>query len=275
MLSSEPQQLAISFSDGPEAEKVVESEPSAEPELTFAGEAEEPTAVDEAPLSALVGIGSSAEAARGELECPRYLSGWDDPRCVFNSDYQIALLDKLNVQDIFGLVRKLGQSDADELSSVFDESMLRSHAFRLTPRYRTQIPTLCKLSGNSRFIFDMFGNLRRVKPGFEIDESARRQQVELLSTLYSNRGEPLSLWNLLITQTVQRKLKWELGVRSLPKLVVLSASELRQKGLTTSEVHSIVSALNEWDAGPISLGVASEKVELARQAAVGGLVSRG
>lgn len=193
MLSSEPQQLAISFSDGPEAEKVVESEPSAEPELTFAGEAEEPTAVDEAPLSALVGIGSSAEAARGELECPRYLSGWDDPRCVFNSDYQIALLDKLNVQDIFGLVRKLGQSDADELSSVFDESMLRSHAFRLTPRYRTQIPTLCKLSGNSRFIFDMFGNLRRVKPGFEIDESACRQQVELLSTLYSNRGEPLSL----------------------------------------------------------------------------------
>lgn len=269
-LSSESQQLAISFSDGPEAEKVVESEPSAEPELTFAGEAEEPAAVDEAPLSALVGIGSSAEAARGELKCPRYLSGWDDPRCVFNSDYQIALLDKLNVQDIFGLVRKLGQSDADELSSVFDESMLRSHAFRLTPRYRTQIPTLCKLSGNSRFIFDMFGNLRRVKPGFEIDESACRQQVELLSTLYSNRGEPLSLWNLLITQTVQRKLKWELGVRSLPKLVVLSASELRQKGLTTSEVHSIVSALNEWDAGPISLGVASEKVELARQAAVGG-----
>ena len=155
------------------------------------------------------------------------------------------------------------------MSSVFDESMLRSHAFRLTPRYRTQIPTLCKLSGNSRFIFDMFGNLRRVKPGFEIDESACRQQVELLSTLYSNHGEPLSLWNLLITQTVQRKLKWELGVRSLPKLVVLSACELRQKGLTTSEVHSIVSALNEWDAGPISLGVASEKVELARQAAVG------
>lgn len=269
-LSSEPQQLAISFSDGPEAEKVVECGPSAEPELTFAGEAEEPAAVDEAPLPALVGIGSSAEAARGELKCPRYLSGWDDPRCVFNSDYQIALLDKLNVQDIFGLVRKLGQSDADELSSVFDESMLRSHAFRLTPRYRTQIPTLCKLSGNSRFIFDMFGNLRRVKPGFEIDESACRQQVELLSTLYSNHGEPLSLWNLLITQTVQRKLKWELGVRSLPKLVVLSACELRQKGLTTSEVHSIVSALNEWDAGPISLGVASEKVELARQAAVGG-----
>ena len=270
-LSSEPQQLAISFSDGSEDEKVVESEPSAEPELTFAGEAEEPATVDElAPLSALVGIGSSAEAARGELKCPRYLSGWDDPRCVFNSDYQIALLDKLNVQDIFGLVRKLGQSDADELSSVFDESMLRSHAFRLTPRYRTQIPTLCKLSGNSRFIFDMFGNLRRVKPGFEIDESACRQQVELLSTLYSNRGEPLSLWNLLITQTVQRKLKWELGVRSLPKLVVLSASELRQKGLTTSEVHSIASALNEWHAGPISLGVASEKVELARQAAVGG-----
>lgn len=270
-LSSEPQQLAISFSDGSEDEKVVEPEPSAEPELAFAGEAEEPATVDElAPLSALVGIGSSAEAARGELKCPRYLSGWDDPRCVFNSDYQIALLDKLNVQDIFGLVRKLGQSDADELSSVFDESMLRSHAFRLTPRYRTQIPTLCKLSGNSRFIFDMFGNLRRVKPGFEIDKSACRQQVELLSTLYSNRGEPLSLWNLLITQTVQRKLKWELGVRSLPKLVVLSASELRQKGLTTSEVHSIVSALNEWHAGPISLGVASEKVELARQAAVGG-----
>ncbi len=271
-LTSEPQQLTISFSDGPEVEKViVESEPAAEPELTFAGEAEEPAAVDElAPLSALAGIGSSAEVACGELKCPRYLSGWDDPRCVFNSDSQIALLDKLNVQDIFGLVRKLGQSDADELSSVFDESMLRSHAFRLTPRYRTQIPTLCKLSGNSRFIFDMFGNLRRVKPGFEVDESACRQQVELLSTLYSNRGEPLSLWNLLIAQTVQRKLKWELGIRSLPKLVVLSASELRQKGLTTGEVHSIASSLNEWHAGPISLGVASEKVELARQAAVGG-----
>lgn len=270
-LPSKPQQLAISFSNGPEDEKVAEPESSAEPELAFAGEAEEPAAVDElAPLSALVGIGASAEAARGELKCPRYLSGWDDPRCVFNNDYQISLLDKLNVQDLFGLVRKLGQLDADELSSVFDESMLRSHAFRLTPRYRTQIPTLCKLSGNSRFIFDMFGNLRRVKPGFEIDESACRQQVELLSTLYSNRGEPLSLWNLLITQTVQRKLKRELDVRSLPKLVVLSASELRQKGLTTSEVHSIVSALNEWHAGPISLGVASEKVELARQAAVGG-----
>lgn len=270
-LSSEPQQLTISFSDGPEVEKVVEHEPAAEPELTFAGEAEEPAAVDElASLSTLAGIGSSAEAARGELKCPRYLSGWDNPRCVFNSDSQIALLDKLDVQDMFGLIRKLGQSDADEFSSVFDESMLRSHAFRLTPRYRTQIPTLCKLSGNSRFIFDMFGNLRRVKPGFEVDESACRQQVELLSTLYSNRGEPLSLWNLFIAQTVQRKLKWELGVRSLPKLVVLSASELRQKGLTTGEVHSIASSLSEWHAGPISLGVASEKVELARQAAVGG-----
>lgn len=271
-LSSEPQQLAISFSDGLDAEKaVVELGPATGPELTFAGEAEEPAAVDElAPLSALAGIGSSAETARGELKCPRYLSGWDDPRCVFNSDSQIELLDKLNIRDIFGLVHKLGQSDADELSSVFDESMLRSHAFRLTPRYRTQIPTLCKLSGNTRFVFDMFGNLRRVKPGFEVDESACRQQVELLSALYTNRGEPLPLWHLSITQTVQRKLKWELGVRSLPKLVVLSASELRQKGLTTGEVHSIVSSLNEWHAGPISLGVASEKVELARQAAVGG-----
>lgn len=271
MLTSEPQQLTISFSDGLEAEKVaVGPEPNSELELAFAGEAEEPAAVDElAPLPVLAGSGASAEAAR-ELKCPRYLSGWDDPRCVFNSDAQIALLDKLNIQDIFGLVRELGKSDFGELSSVFDESALRSHAFRLTPRYRTQIPTLCKLSGNSRFIFDMFGNLRRVKFGFEVDESACRQQVELLSTLYSNRGEPLSLWNLLITQTVQRKLKWKLGIRSLPELVVLSASELRQKGLTTGEVHSIVTSLNKWDAGPISLGAAPEKLELARQASVGG-----
>lgn len=271
-LTSEPQQLAISFSDSIETVKAVaEPEPVAEPELTFAGEAEEPDAVDElAPLSALAGIGSSAEAASGELKCPRYLSGWDDPRCAFNSDAQIALLDKLNIQDIFGLVRELGKSDIGELSSVFDDSVLRSHAFRLTPRYRTQIPTLCKLSGNSRFIFDMFGNLRKVKFGFEVDESACRQQVELLSTLYSSRGEPLSLWNLLIAQTVQRKLKWKLGVRSLPELVVLNASELRQKGLTTGEVHSIVTSLNKWHAGPISLGAAPEKLELARQASVGG-----
>lgn len=113
-LSSEPQQLAISFSDNIGAAKAV-AEPESvsgpvqpglalEPKLERANgrmPVEGPAFV-EVPVSEPEPEPESeaepVEAAVNKLECPRYLSGWDDPRCVFDSETQVAFLDRQNIR---------------------------------------------------------------------------------------------------------------------------------------------------------------------------------
>lgn len=221
-LSSEPQQLVISFSDGLEVAKAVaEPEPEPEPEA-------EPV-----------------EAAVNKLERPRYLSGWDDPRCVFDSETQVAFLDKQNIKDVFSLVRELGKAEDADVRAA-SETQLRAYALPLSPQYRAQAPKLGKLSGNKKLAFDVFGNLRSIGLECCAYTDAKGPETELFSTIYSGDGEPLSLLNLSISPALQRKLKSKYRIHNLPELLSYNWRELRTKGLTSGELHSIVSALNDW-----------------------------
>lgn len=293
MLTSEPQQLTISFSDSIESVKAVaEPESVAEPE-PVAGPA--PAAVPEQPALALesepepanelasaeepalesepepvpTSVPEPSEAAINKLERPECLSGWDDPRCVFDSETQIAFLDKQGVHDVFALVRALGKSEDEALRVAF-EKQLWAYALPLSPQYRAQAPELGRLSGNSKLAFDVFGNLRSIGRDYRAYANIKGPITETLSTVYTSGGAPLSLWNLAISPAIQRKLKWNLKIYDLPTLLTYNASALRRSGLTSSEVGSIIDAMNEWPSGRLQLGKTKDEMELARQAAIGG-----
>lgn len=285
-LSSEPQQLSISFSESIETAKAVaEPEPVAEPapvaepeQPALALEAEpepanelasveEPEPEPEAmPASAL----KPSEAAVNKFERPKYLSGWDDPCCVFDTETQVAFLNKQEIHDVFDLVRKLGKAEDEALRTAF-EKQLTAYALPLSPQYRAQVPELGKLSGNARLVFDVFGNLRSIGLDYHAYANIKGPITETLSTVYTSDGAPLSLWNLSITPAIQRKLKWNLNIYDLPELLTYSASKLRSGGgLAPGEVHSIVDALKDWPAGSLQLARIKYEMELARQAAIGG-----
>ena len=278
-LSSEPQQLTISFSDSIESVKVVtEPAPVAEPEqpalalecepepANELASVEEPEPEPEAmPASAL----KPSEAAINKLERPKYLSGWDDPRCVFDTETQVAFLDKQEIHDVFDLVRKLGKSEDETLRIAF-EKHLTAYALPLSPQYRAQAPELGRLSGNAKLAFDIYGNLRSIGRDYRAFANIKGPISETLSTVYTSGGAPLSLWNLSITPAIQRKLKWTLKIYDLPTLLTYNATALRRSGLTSSEVGSIIDALNEWQSGRLQLGKTKYEMELARRAAIGG-----
>lgn len=251
-LSSEPQQLAISFSDGTDAAKAVA----------------EPGPVEE-PASELEPEAEPVEADVNKLERPRYLSGWDDPRCVFDSETQVAFLDKQNIKDVFSLVRELGNAEDADVRAAF-EMQLRAYALPLSPQYRAQVPGLSKLSGNKKLAFDVFGNLRSIGLECCAYTDVKGPATEPLSTIFSGDGEPLSLLNLSISLTLQRKLKCNYHICNMPELLSYNWRELRTKGLTSGELHSIMSALNDWPSGNLQLGRTKQEIELARQAAMGG-----
>lgn len=254
-LTSEPQQLAISFSDSIEATKAV-AESVVAPE--FKSEPEQPALELESP-----------EGNVDKFECPEYLSGWDDPRCVFASETQVAFLDKQNIHDVFGLVRELGKAEDANVRAAF-EKQLCGHALPLSPQYRAQAPELGRLSGNAKLAFDVFGNLRSIGLDYHAHVNIKGPITETLSTVYTSDGAPLSLWNLAISPAIQRKLKWNLKIYDLPELLTYSASKLRSGGLAPGEVRSIVDALKNWPAGSLQLARIKYEMELARQAAIGG-----
>lgn len=288
-LSSEPQQLTISFSESIETAKAVaEPEPAAEPEPVAepapAAEPEQPTlalesepvpanelaSVEEPELEAMpTSTLEPSEEAINKLERPKYLSGWDDPRCVFDTETQVAFLDKQEIHDVFDLVRKLGKAEDETLRIAF-EKQLTAYALPLSPQYRAQAPELGRLSGNAKLAFDIYGNLRSIGRDYRAFANIKGPISETLSTVYTSGGAPLSLWNLSITPAIQRKLKWTLKIYDLPTLLTYNTTALRRSGLTSSEVGSIIDALNEWPSGRLQLGKTKDEMELARLAAIGG-----
>lgn len=285
-LSSEPQQLVISFSDGLEAEAATELE---QPALVLESELEPiketvtvadpeaeiaPISESEPELELEPGVMAASkfepsEDAVKKLERPKYLSGWDDPRCVFDTETQVAFLDKHEIHDVFCLVRKLGKAEDETLRIAF-EKHLTAYALPLSPQYRAQAPELGRLSGNARLTFDIYGNLRSIGRDYRAYANIKGPISETLSTVYTSGGAPLSLWNLSITPAIQRKLKWTLKIYDLPTLLTYNATALRRSGLTSSEVGSIIDALNEWPSGRLQLGKTKDEMELARLAAIGG-----
>ena len=291
-LSSEPQQLTISFSDDLEPEPAneleqpalaLESEPESIKETVTVGDPEaeiapisesesEPEPEPESELESGAMAASKfepSEDAVKKLQRPKYLSGWDDPRCVFDTETQVAFLDKQEIHDVFCLVRKLGKAEDEALRIAF-EKQLTAHALPLAPQYRAQAPELGRLSGNAKLAFDIYGNLRSIGRNYRAFANIKGPISETLSTVYTSDGAPLSLWNLSITPAIQRKLKWTLKIYDLPTLLTYTATALRRSGLTSSEVGSIIDALNEWQSGRLQLGKTKDEMELARQAAIGG-----
>lgn len=278
-LSSEPQQLVISFSDNIEAAKAV-AEPESDSGPVQPGLALEP---ELEPANGHMSVEGSApvkepepepvaepvEAAVNKLKRPRCLSGWDDPHCVFDTETQAAFLDKQGIHDMFCLVRMLGKAENSDVRSAFELRLL-TYAMPLSPQYRAQVPELGKLSGNARFVFDVFGNLRKVGRECCASADAKGPAIEPLCSVYSSGGEPLSLWNLSISPALQRILTCNCKIHNMPELLACSWKVLQEKGLTSGEMCSIVSALNDWPAGRLLLGRTKSELELARQAVIGG-----
>lgn len=285
-LSSEPQQLAISFSDdlepelaneleqsalalGSEPESIKENATVGDPEAEIAPISESEPEPEPEPGAMASSKFEPSEDAVKKLERPKYLSGWDDPRCVFDTETQVAFLDKHEIHDVFCLVRKLGKAEDEALRIAF-EKQLTAYALPLSPQYRAQAPELGRLSGNAKLAFDIYGNLRSIGRDYRAFANIKGPISETLSTVYTSGGAPLSLWNLSITPAIQRKLKWTLKIYDLPTLLTYNATALRRSGLTSSEVGSIIDALNEWPSGRLQLGKTKDEMELARQAAIGG-----
>lgn len=285
-LSSEPQQLAISFSDdlepelaneleqsalalGSEPESIKENATVGDPEAEIAPISESEPEPEPEPGAMASSKFEPSEDAVKKLERPKYLSGWDDPRCVFDTETQVAFLDKHEIHDVFCLVRKLGKAEDEALRIAF-EKQLTAYALPLSPQYRAQAPELGRLSGNAKLAFDIYGNLRGIGRDYRAFANIKGPISETLSTVYTSGGAPLSLWNLSITPAIQRKLKWTLKIYDLPTLLTYNATALRRSGLTSSEVGSIIDALNEWPSGRLQLGKTKDEMELARQAAIGG-----
>ena len=260
-LSSEPQQLAISFSDNIGAAKAA-TEPESASGPVQPGRALEPEPEPEPEAEPV-------EAAVNKLKRPRCLSGWDDPHCVFDTETQAAFLDKQGIHDMFCLVRMLGKAENSDVRSAFELRLL-TYAMPLSPQYRAQVPELGKLSGNARFVFDVFGNLRKVGRECCAFADAKGPAIEPLCSVYSSGGEPLSLWNLSISPALQRMLTLNCQIHNMPELLACSWKVLQEKGLTSGEMCSIVSALNDWPAGRLLLGRTKSELELARQAVIGG-----
>ncbi len=302
-LSSEPQQLAISFSESIETAKAVaepepvneleqpalalEPEPEAtneftpveelvlasepEPEVASVSESKPVTApaVESDPFSLPVNKSDGSVNKLERPECPECLSGWDDPRCLFDSETQVAFLDKQEIHDVYGLIRALGKAEDANVRAAF-ERRLTTYAMPLSPQYRAQTLELSKFSGNARFVFDVFGNLRKVGRECCAFTDVKGPAIEPLSTIYSSDGEPLSLWNLSISPALQRKLKWNCQIHSMPELLTCNWKGFQTKGLSSAEVRSIAYALNNWPKGRLLLGRTKTELELARQAAIGG-----
>lgn len=286
-LSSEPQQLAISFSDNIGAAKAVAEpesvsgpvqpglalEPKLEPangRMPVEGSAPVEVPVSEPePEPEPEPETEPVEAAVNKLKRPRCLSGWDDPHCVFDTETQAAFLDKQGIHDMFCLVRMLGKAENSDVRSAFELRLL-TYAMPLSPQYRAQVPELGKLSGNARFVFDVFGNLRKVGRECCAFADAKGPAIEPLCSVYSSGGEPLSLWNLSISPALQRMLTLNCQIHNMPELLACSWKVLQEKGLTSGEMCSIVSALNDWPAGRLLLGRTKSELELARQAVIGG-----
>lgn len=289
MLTFEPQQLAISFSDSIETVKTVAEPASAaepeqpalalesETESTKETEAVEDSKFEAAPISepvpeseaaAAPEIEPSADVAK-QLERPKYLSGWDDPRCVFDSETQVAFLDKQKIRDVFSLVRELGGLAGASLRVAF-EQRLGAFALPLSPQYRAQAPELGKLSGNDNFAFDVFGNLRSIGNDCRVYANVKGPITEALSTVYTSEGQPLSLLNLPISPALQRKLKRNFNINNLPELLMHNRVELRAGGLVSQEIHSINDALRDWSSGRLQLGKTEHDMKIARLSAIGG-----
>ena len=157
----------------------------------------------------------------------------------------------------------------DEALRTAFEKQLTAYALPLSPQYRAQAPELGRLSGNAKLAFDIYGNLRSIGRDYRAFANIKGPISETLSTVYTSGGAPLSLWNLSITPAIQRKLKWTLKIYDLPTLLTYNATALRRSGLTSSEVGSIIDALNEWQSGRLQLGKTKYEMELARRAAIG------
>lgn len=290
-LSSEPQQLTIALSDGIETAEesnraeegviengpvvdepkqlalALESEPELEPaEIIESVTVEEPAPAEEPETHAEP---EPSTHSANKLQCPVYLSGWDDPRCVFGSETQVAFLDKQKIHDVFGLVRELGSLSNASLRVAFEQK-LRDFALPLSPQYRSRAPELGRLSGNENFAFDVFGNLRSIGRDCRAYANVKGPITEALSMVYTGGGEPLSLWNLPISPALQRKLKWNLKIYNLPELLMHNRVELRAGGLLSQEIRSIVDALNDWSSGRLQLGKSKHEMELGCLSAIGG-----
>lgn len=225
-------------------------------------------AVNVRPSSALKAVAPKENTSKAST----YLSAWDKVDSFITDKKQLDYVRGKNIDTVYELTKHLGTLGLSEVRDEF-ETELQARSMKPTPIYGVQLHYLQGVSGNQDFFFDVFGNLRFIDRGYQAHSNVRQTSVEILTTVYSASGDPLSLANLDIPVSLQRALR-KLGIGNIPKLLLCNSTSLRNRGLRYGEISSISTALSAWPKGRLSLGHSRSEVEAARLAVISGWYPR-
>lgn len=146
-----------------------------------------------------------------------------------------------------------------------------AHSLFLNSYYGSKITPLCRISGSSEFLFDVFGNLVEIPEDKIVHGSAPLYRSERLCSIFNPEGFSFPLSRLSLNHDVYTKLLMN-GVKTIEALMLHTKETLGSMGLTPGEIHNAEKALDLWLPGPLKLGESKERLDVARGGARGGWV---
>ena len=146
-----------------------------------------------------------------------------------------------------------------------------AHSLSLNSYYGSKITPLCRISGSSEFLFDVFGNLVEIPEDKIVHGSAPLYRSERLCSVFNPEGFSFPLSRLSLNHDVYTKLLLN-GVKTIEALMLHTKETLGSMGLTPGEIHNAEKALDLWLPGSLKLGESKERLDVAREGARGGWV---
>ena len=146
-----------------------------------------------------------------------------------------------------------------------------AHALSLNSYYGSKITPLCRISGSSEFLFDVFGNLVEIPEDKIVHGTVPLYRSERLCSIFDSNGYSFPLARLSLNHDVYTKLLMN-GVKTIEALMLHTKETLGSMGLTPGEIRNAEKALELWLPGSLKLGESKERVDVAREGARGGWV---
>lgn len=146
-----------------------------------------------------------------------------------------------------------------------------ARSLSLNSYYGSKITPLCRISGSSEFLFDVFGNLVEIPEDKIVHGSAPLYRSERLCSIFNPDGFSFPLSRLSLNHDVYTKLLMN-GVKTIEALMLHTKETLGSMGLTPGEIRNAEKALDLWLPGSLKLGESKERLDVAREGARGGWV---
>ena len=112
-----------------------------------------------------------------------------------------------------------------------------AHSLSLNSYYGSKITPLCRISGSSEFLFDVFGNLIEIPEDKIVHGSAPLYRSERLCSIFNSDGFSFPLSRLSLNHDVYTKLLMN-GVKTIESLMLHTKETLGSMGLTPGEIHN-------------------------------------